>query len=354
MDQRLTDREQDILRLVVESFISPAGPVGSRALSKHHAIELSPASIRNTMSDLEEKGYLDHPYTSSGRVPTERGYRAFVDELMQTPELAPAERELLRAHLRLSNNGDPTELLRECSNLLGQLSNLLGVVLRPRLSTGVLDRLEVVPLSSTRVMFVLSMRGGVVKTIVLECTLDNADRHDLSRIVTLLNERLAGLPLQEIRRSYAQRIQDLRDETTGVVRLVLDESSVLFSEPNDGRLTLGGTHHLMEQPEFQQPQELRQLIELLEDENFVVHVLEEDVRAARPLAEARVSIGEEISKERLRTCSMVTAQYRVGTMVGTIGLLGPTRMNYRRAVALVEGVAHLMSRNGNHLQIANS
>ncbi len=344
MDQRLTDREQDILRLVVESFISTAGPVGSRALSRQKAIELSPASIRNTMSDLEEKGYLDHPYTSSGRVPTERGYRAFVDELMETPELQPAERELLSAQLArlwLNHGGHTEELLRECSRLLGQLSNLLGVVLSPRLSTGVLDRLEVVPLSATRVMFVVSMRGGLVKTIVLECTLDDHSRSDLNRIVALLNERLAGLPLQEIRRTYAHRIRDLKDETTGVVRLVLDKSTVLFSEPADGRLALGGAHHLMTQPEFQQPDDLRSLIELLEDEHFVVHVLEEGGESDP--AGTRITIGEEHSRKKLRTCSIVTARYHVGRMVGTIGLLGPTRMNYPHAVALVEGMAILMN-----------
>ena len=342
MNQRLTDREQEILRLVVESFITTAGPVGSRALSKHHPIGLSPASIRNTMSDLEEKGYLDHPYTSSGRVPTERGYRAFVDELMESAELDLDERNLLRANLA-HMIGNTDELLRECSHLLGQLSNLLGVVLSPRFSTGVLDRLEVVPLSSTRVMFVLSMRGGLVKTIVLECTLEQSNRHDLSRIVSLLNERLAGLPLEEIRRTYAQRIRDLKDDTTGVVRLVLDESNVLFSEPSDGRLTLAGAHHLMAQPEFQQPEELRRLVELLEDEHFVVHVLEGDELSVQRVAEAHVSIGEELDKEKLRACSMVTARYQVGQMVGTIGLLGPTRMNYARAVAVVEGIANVIN-----------
>lgn len=163
------------------------------------------------MSDLEEMGYLDHPYTSAGRVPTDLGYRTFVDALMDVPELAPDERRLLQQKVREIGN-DPEELWRESTRLLGQLSRLLGVVLTPRLSTGVLERLEVVPLSSTRAMFVLSVRGGLVRTILVELT-SELSRRDLELVVALLNERLAGLTLAAIRQSCHQRLRDLEDRT---------------------------------------------------------------------------------------------------------------------------------------------
>lgn len=340
----LNEREREILRLVVRSFIDTAGPVGSRYLARHYDLGLSAASVRNTMSDLEEAGYLGHPYTSAGRVPTELGYRVFVDELMESPDLSPVDKLVLQAEVeRLM--GDTHELLRESSRLLGRLSNLLGVVLTPNLSSGVLERLEVVPLSSTRVMFVVSIRSGLFKTIVLELE-TQLRRGELDQVVQLLNERLAGLTLEEIRRTYRPRLRDLEDDRTGIVRLVLDASAALFSEQTDGRLNYGGTQNIVLQPEFQEPEELRNLIRLLEDENFVVHLLEErPVRSGtRPEGSAQVRIGSENSSEKVDKYSIVTANYRIGDTVGTIGVLGPTRMDYARVMALVENMAALLSR----------
>ena len=198
----LSEREQVILRLVVRSFVETAGPVGSRTLARRYPLGLSPASIRNTMSDLEELGYLGHPYTSAGRMPTQRGYRAFVDELMAAPELSPVEKQLIKAKLD-QMMGDTEELFRESSRLLSRMSNLLGVVLSPRISTGVLERLDVVPLSSSRVMIVISVRSGLVKTIIFETDVA-LKRRDLDCVIALLNERLAGLRLEEIRHTFAR------------------------------------------------------------------------------------------------------------------------------------------------------
>src|SRR5690606_29292992 len=220
-------------------------------LATASGIGLSPASIRNTMSDLEDYGYLDHPYTSAGRVPTELGYRTFVDELMGSPVLSVAEKMILKSELdRLV--GNPEMLLRESSRLLGRLSNLLGVVLSPKLSTGILERMEVVQLSSSRVMFVVSVKGGLVKTIVLELE-SELDRRNLDRVVGILNERLAGLTLEEIRNTYTSRVHDLRDDQSGIVRLILNECALLFTDPSENRrLQYAGTQNILLQPEFQE------------------------------------------------------------------------------------------------------
>ena len=392
----LTEREQLILRFITESFIETAGLVGSRSLARAYPeLDLSPASIRNTMSDLEAAGYLDQPHTSAGRRPTERGYRAFVDELMERPELSLSEKEAVQAVLseRLS---DVDDLLRESSRLLGQLTNLLGVVLSPRLSTSVLERLELVPLAAGRLMFVLSVRGGLVKTLMLEADGD-VRRHDLGRIVSILNERLGGLTLAEIRRTFLERTGDLADDSAsdpaGVVRLMRDEAALLFSEPAEGRLLHGGARRLMGQPEFQEADDLRALIEMMEDEDRVVRLLEEvaDLSAIAdakseaehpaehgtraphsgaphsgktpPLArasvqeiqapaegtsfQALVSIGSEhgeAAAARADRYSIVTSHFLRGDAVGTVGVLGPTRMDYGRVMALVENAARLMSR----------
>ena len=297
------------------------------------------------MSDLEELGYLGHPYTSAGRMPTEMGYRAFVDELMASPELSVAEKKLLKAQLD-QIMGDTEELLRESSRLLGQMSNLLGVVLSPRLSKGVLERLDVVPLASSRVMVVISVRGGFVKTIVLEVEA-TFKRRDLDRIVSMLNERLAGLRLEEIRHSFAKRTRDLDDEGTGIVRLILNESTSLFSEPTEGRMTYSGTQQIITQPEFQEMADVRNLIEIIENEGYVVQLLEgQHPEFPRRPGKAVVSIGSENSDERADKYSIVTAHYQVGETTGTVGILGPMRMDYERVVALVENMATLLSHPG--------
>lgn len=336
----LSDREREILRLVVKSFVSTAGPVGSRFLAKTFPIGLSPASIRNTMSDLEDMGYLDHPYTSAGRIPTELGYRTFVDELMESVGLDPSEKQLLKKELE-NLMGDTQELMRESSRLLGRLSNLLAVVLSPKLSTGVLDRLEVVPLSSSRAMIVLSVRGGLVRTIVVELEFE-LRRPQLDRVVSMLNERLCGLTLEEIRETYATRLRDLQDDETGIVRLVLNETAQLFSEqPESRRVSFSGTQNIIAQPEFQEPDEIRRVVKLLEDESIVVQLLED--RGGKGENTAVVRIGRENSSENADRYSIVTAQYHLGEAMGTIGVIGPMRMDYPRVVALVEGMAALLS-----------
>lgn len=343
----LSDRERTILRLVVEEFVDSAGPVGSRSLAKEGSLDLSAASIRNTMADLEDMGYLDHPYTSAGRIPTRLGYRTFVDDLMDTPELTEVEREMLKMRLaRLVSDTD--ELLRESTRLLSTLSNLLGIALSPRLSTGVLDRLDIVPLSGSRLMFVLSVRGGLVKTIVLGFESD-LKRSEIDRVVSILNERLAGLTLREIRDTHEERVRDLKDQT-GLIELVVDESAVLFSEPEEGRLEFGGTENILTQPEFQEPDDVRRLIEIIEDEDRVVQVLE-DLFESDPEAvgQAVIRIGSETDEEEMESYSIVTSPYRLGETVGTLGVIGPTRMNYPRAVALVKNAADVINRIGDEL-----
>ncbi len=340
----LSQREQLILSLVVRSFIDTAGPVGSRTLAKSYPLGLSASTVRNTMGDLEVSGYLRHPYTSAGRMPTQLGYRAFVNGLKDTHELSAVEKKLLKAKLdRLMRDAD--DLFRESSKLLGRMSNLLGVVLSPKMSTGVLERLDVVPLSSPSVMIVISVRSRLVKTIIYETEVD-LKRRDLDRIVSILNERLAGLRLDEIRRTYATRTKDIDDDPTGIVQLILNESSQLFSDPVVGRVSRAGTQGLLRQPEFQDSREVQQLIQVIEDEGYVVQLFERAQESGDgKQGRAVVTIGSELRDESAKTYSIVTARYKVGGSTGMVGVLGPMRMDYERAIALVESMASLLNRS---------
>ncbi len=341
----LTTRQEDVLRRVVQHFIDTAAPVGSKALAE--AVELSSASVRATMRDLEEAGYLGHPHTSAGRVPTEAGYRVYVDALMDVTGLSTREAALLRESVR-RRLGDQEAVARETSRLLGRLSQLLGVVLTPRLSTGVLERIEVVPLGATRVLFVLALRGGVARTVAAE--VDVELRPDaIDAVVGRLNERLAGHTLEEIRRTGRERVRDLADDDgTGIVRVVLRDGKALFREATpERRAAISGAQHLVAQPEFSSPEWVRDVVELAESEDVVVHLLETPrlVDPADP-DRAVVLIGREVERGRPGadgpSYSVVTAPYRLGDGVGAVAVLGPTRMDYGRAVGLVEYVASLL------------
>ena len=345
----LSEREQDVLRRVVQHFIGTAAPVGSKALAGD--VELSSASVRATMRSLEQAGYLGHPHTSAGRVPTERGYRIYVDDLLDVTGLSDREAALLRDGVR-RRLGDLDAVARDTSRLLGRLSQLLGVVLTPQLSTGVLDRLEVVPLASSRVLFVLALRGGLARTVTAELDADPEAAPPggapLDAVVQRLNERLAGLTLAEIRRTGADRVQDLADgDRTGVVRVVLRDGPALFrDEAPAQRAAIGGAQHLVSQPEFNRPELVRDVVELAESEDVVVHLLERPAVFDPSEPEgAVVLIGREVERGGPDgpSYSVVTAPYRVGGAVGAVAVIGPTRMDYGRAIVLVEHVAGLLA-----------
>lgn len=340
----LSQREEVILKSVVKNFIRLAGPIGSRYLSRQNLLGLSAASIRNTLSDLEELGYLDHPYTSAGRIPTELGYRVYVDRLMETTELSDVDKVLLAEQLKQAQ-GDTEKLLRETARLMGQLTNLLAVALAPTLSKGTLHRLDVVPVSNNRAMFIISIESGFVKTIMmrLECELQ---RRQLDHVVQLLNERLSGLTLEEIRNTLAERVRDLTpDDGTGVIQIILKEADQLFSEPpEERRLQVSGANKILRQPEFHERERVEKIFELLENEQVVVHFMEQRASAESDReSKVMVTIGSENLDSVIEEYSLVTSRYVMGNATGVIGLLGPTRMEYARAIALVDHVAEILS-----------
>ena len=332
----LTERERMILRLVVNRFVGTGDPVGSRSLSKTYEIGLSPATIRNTMSDLEEKGFLGHPHTSAGRVPTDFGYRAYVDELMDVKPLTKTERKLLSEGVVLAT-AQIQELMQESARIIAQMSNLLGVALSPRFGSAIFRRIDIVPVTSTRAMFVVTVESGLAKTLVLDVEAEiKADQ--IAPIVELLNARLTGLTFEEIRTTASERVADTDQADSDLVEFVLKRASVIFSDPpRRRRLTYSGTEFLLSQPEFNEPDRLRHMIELLESGEAVVSTLEEAPESARETTVVR--IGSENPSEELFDYSVVTTRYRVGHVTGTIGLIGPTRMQYGRAVGLVDAMA---------------
>ncbi len=338
----LTEREELVLRYIVQHYILTANPVGSRYLSKQLEEEsVSAATIRNVMADLEEKGFITHPHTSAGRVPTDRGYRFYVDALMRIEQLSQAERSAIRKNI--DPTAPPSVLMKETSRLLGAISHQLGIVTAPELLGSVLERIELVPLSSTRLLVVLSLQAGLVRTITLELH-EEVPREGLDAIVVILNERLGGLTLKEIRSTYIDRLRDVAvDHSNALVRLFVESADRIFGESYDlDRVHVSSTQNILLHPEFSSPEQFRGIIELIENEEVIIHLLEGRQREEQTV---EITIGCEHGDERMADYSLITTRYRLGGSIGTIGLIGPKRMNYSKMITVVEYVAKTITNN---------
>lgn len=339
MPGELTDRERTVLRYVVHDFIETATPIGSRYISKRHdaALGLSSASIRNVMSDLEYMGYINHPHTSAGRVPTDLGYRFYLDSLMRIEQLSEKDQQAIRKDLDSAEETDA--LLRESSRILGRISHQLCIVTPPHLNSGTFEKMELVPLTGNRIMVIISIKSGLVRTLMMEVA-SEIPRERLEDLGRFLNERLSGLTLEQIRESFVERVKDARNEETGLIRLFIDSVDKLFVANWPEKLHIAGTEGILDQPEFLNPKEFRSVIELINNEEIIIHVLEKN--EARP-NEIRVTIGEENQDEKMKPYSVITSTYNVGDVVGTIGVIGPTRMHYSRMIPLIDYVARTIS-----------
>jgi heat-inducible transcriptional repressor len=335
----LNEREQTILRYVVQDFIDTATPVGSRYISKRHedALGLSSASVRNVLSDLEGLGYIQHPHTSAGRMPTDLGYRFYLDRLIELARMSAEEEQAIRR--TLDPTEDPSDVLKECSRLLGKISRQLCIVTAPELSSGVFERLELVQVTANRIMMIISIKSGLVRTIMMEAT-SEFPREKLEDLGRFLNERLSGLTIKQIRESFAERVRDGAADDTGLIQLFIDSVDKLFVTPVTGRYHVAGTEQLLDHPEFMNPREFRSVIELINDQEILVHVLRKHESSA---GDVKVTIGRENEDGKLEPYSVITARYTIGDVTGAVGVLGPKRMPYDRMIPLVAFVAKTVS-----------
>jgi heat-inducible transcriptional repressor len=299
------------------------------------------------MSDLEEKGFLSHPHTSAGRVPTDKAYRAYVDALLNSPggAIVVAERERLREELSASHSTIET-ILRRAAQSLGVLTQELGVALGPRLDAAVLRQLELVRVGGDRLLLVLTLDAGVVRTVFVEVRGTLADVAVLE-VTRVLNERLGGRTLRELRTSVAERLRDsqTRPEAEELLNIFVQEGEQLLDAalPSAGAsVIVGQASVLAEQPEFSGADNLRRLLSLTEEPARLADALRrKHSNDERP--GVNITIGGEHGDPRLDQFTVVTAEYHAGTLAGVIGVIGPTRMPYEKVIALVQHTSRLLS-----------
>ncbi|MBW7997828.1 MAG: heat-inducible transcription repressor HrcA [Candidatus Glassbacteria bacterium] len=333
----LTDREFTILEAVISSFIATARPVGSRTLSKLPGMDLSPASIRNTMSDLEEKGYLAQPFQSAGRVPTDKAYRLHVDNILLYCRNAPPS--AVRALEGIVEDPAVQRMLHRAADALSVLTHELGVGLEPVVDEGVLEGMELIRLSSERVMMVLNIGSSLVKTIFVELD-SRADGITLDHLAARLRERLVGLTFREIRRTARRRLRDAVEDENDPMNVFVQSADNLFEfEGGDRQLVLGESGRLADQPEFRDEGRLRTLIDLTDRKKLLLEMMKR--RAGNE--GISISIGSENDVSELAGFTIVTDTYKMGGMRGIIGVIGPTRMSYSRIISVVEYSSRLLS-----------
>ena len=338
MSEPLTERQLRVLEDVVQTYIQTAEPAGSQTIATRFGLGVSPATIRNTMSELEDKGYLFHPHTSAGRIPTDRAYRLYVDNLIRYTPPSHLDQHTLRQELPQARS-ELEEILSRAAQVLSVLTTELGVAVAPALDSLVLERLELVQVSSERLLLVFNLRSGVVRTIFVQVPSTMAPEV-VHRVAQLLNERLAGLSLLEIRLTLGERLRDADHSEVGtrLLNIFIEEGDEIF-DLSGGRnsLVLGTAQRLAEQPEFASNTRMRELFELTERRDLLKTALE-----ARRTGGLSISIGAENLDPRLTDFTLVTSSYKAGDLTGVIGVLGPTRMPYEKIIGLVAHTTRLV------------
>ena len=329
----LNDRARILLKTLVERYISEGEPVGSRTLSKHAGLDLSPASIRNIMADLEEMGFVASPHTSAGRVPTPRGYRFFVDTLLTVRPLAQVEVSQLEHSLTAS---DPQRLMTAASTLLSDLSQFAGLVMTPRRSPA-FRQVEFISLSDKRILLIIvTMEGEVENRVILTDKPYSASA--LTEAANYFNQNFAGHSFDQVRSKLRDELGRMRDDITHLMSAAVDAGSQAASQEN---VVVSGSRKLLDVQDLSSNMgNLRRLFDAFEQKTGLLQLLDQ----SRNAAGVQIFIGGESELLPLDECSLVTAPYSVdGQVVGTLGVVGPTRMAYERVVPIVDVTAKLLS-----------
>ncbi|HEY7658634.1 MAG TPA: heat-inducible transcriptional repressor HrcA [Burkholderiales bacterium] len=331
----LSERSLILLKTLVERYIAEGQPVGSRALSRYSGLDLSPASIRNVMADLEEMGFITSPHTSAGRVPTARGYRFFVDTLLTVKPLDTVQISQLEGQLQVEST---QKLVVSASQLLSDLTHFAGVVMTPRRSAG-FRHIEFLKLSDARILLILVTPEGDVQNRIL-VTEKRYSPAELTEAGNILNQHYVGLTFGEVRRRIREELKQLTADMTQLMTAALEAGSRAASESAEEVVISGESNLLDSQDLSSNMANLRKLFELFDRKTGLLQLLEISHRAQG----VQIFIGGESGVAPLDECSVITAPYEVdGQIVGTVGVIGPTRMAYERVIPIVDITAKLLS-----------
>jgi heat-inducible transcriptional repressor len=340
MTIELNSRSRDILQAIVQDYIQTAEPVGSRTVSRRHGLDLSPATIRNVMADLEDMGLLMQPHTSAGRVPTDLGLRFYVDTILEVGDISRQEQEAIRLEFA-EVHPELDRVIKHCSRVLSSVSRHIGVVLAPRFSRLVLQQIQFVRMAERLVLVILVGLSGLVQNRIIEVD-EDVKQEDLDRFNRYLNDILEGLTINEIKAKLVEQMREEKNQFDQMLSQALALSQKVFEDDIDEEdLYVAGQVNLLDYPEFARVESMKALFRTFEDKSILVKLLDNTLNAS----EVQIFIGSETEFAELEGCAVIASRYSRGTMpLGTLGVIGPSRLDYSKIIPVVDYTAKFVSK----------
>lgn len=328
----LDDRKKKILQSIINDYISTAEPVGSRTVARKHKFGLSSATIRNEMADLEEMGYIKQPYTSAGRIPSDRGYRFYVEQLMGTSELTAAEMLSVKSAMDFKIN-EFNQLLKQVSSIISRITKYASMAATPERKNSILKAVQVVPIERGKALVIVITNAGMVKNSLVKIP-KTVQPEFLISISNIFNKKLSGLTVEQINMPVIQELQILTGAPQEVLMPILSGVSDCIEQIDSSEVYLEGAQNMLIHPEYSDIDKVREFLELMDERDLIGKLLNE---IAQNNGNISIRIGEENKIAKMRDCSLITTTYSVGNIViGTVGVIGPTRMEYSKVFAAVE------------------
>ncbi len=334
----MEERSQHLLKLIVDRYIQDGQPIGSRTLSRESGLDLSPATIRNIMADLEDMGLIHSPHTSSGRIPTALGYRVFIDNLLKVKPLNKIE--ICRLRTQLTQEYEEQKLLEHTSILLSELTHLVGIVTLPRHTSKTLRHVEFLPLSKKRILSILVVNEQEVHNRIIPTT-RHYSASELQQVANYLNSEFIGKDIKKVRKDLLNALKETRQNIDATMKTVIDVAGQAFDDcsENNEDLVISGQTNLMDVIELSNIDKLRELFAAFNQKQDILHLLDQTLKAQ----DMQIFIGEESGYKMLDECSIVTSPYVVNNQViGVLGIIGPTRMAYESVIPIVNLTAKLL------------
>ena len=330
----LTNRQLEILQVIVDDFITSAQPVGSRQISKKEHITYSPATIRNEMADLEEMGLLEKTHTSSGRVPSDKGYRFYVDHLLQPKRLLKEDMLQIQS-VFTDQHAEVEQIIRKSATILSQLTSYTSIMLGPDVQSHRIKKISIVSLTDDTAVAIIVTDQGHVEHRTFHVP-EHFSASDVEKAVNILNERLYNVPLEHFAQSLETEVQRLLKQHINAAEEFI--ASLTHHEPSQTKLFYGGKTNMLRQPEFHDVNKLRMLMDMIEARQQVYELFQPNESGIH------IRIGSENEQIAMENCSVITATYQAGESTGAIAIIGPTRMDYERVISLVDFVRRDLTR----------
>lgn len=333
----LDDRKMRILQAVIDDYIDTAEPIGSRTIARKHELGLSSATIRNEMADLEEMGYLSQPHTSAGRVPSDKGYRFYVDKLMRVRQLSEEEINAIKSELEIKVN-ELSQLIRQASAVMSRFTKYTSMAVTPQMKKSTIKAVQVVPVLQGKALVIVVTDAGIVRNVMVKVS-DNLSPENIIMISNIVDSKLRNHTLSEIDANLIKDIErnagTLHNELSPILKGVID----CIEEIDNPEVYLEGATNIFEHPEFHDVDKAKQFLVMLAEKSTLCKLLSSDENS-----DVKIQIGSENNINELKDCTLITATYRVGDVtIGSFGIIGPTRMEYSKVISSMNHIRKLIN-----------